>query len=223
MVSYTDAQGGGFTLKANQSNVNSNQCMTKLEALTKYNLVAANMDAYANNQLVPKITWVPVAAPLPVTGLNWTTTKNTTVTTGCESAGWVITNNNLTIRFNVAPSLNCVSGGCNITQVANATATITVGAVDTYLNISWVGMGERQATSYDIMSFILDGVIVSSGRAPGGGLQCAGGDGPIVQTIIVPGPYFLPANTVHTLVLDFSTVDNLFHSNSYYEANLSFT
>jgi hypothetical protein len=58
MVSFTDAQGGGFTLKSNQSNVNSNQCMTKLEALTKYNLVAASMSAYQDNQLVPKITWV---------------------------------------------------------------------------------------------------------------------------------------------------------------------
>jgi uncharacterized delta-60 repeat protein len=59
MVSFTDAQGGGFTLKAGQSNVNSLQCMTKAEALAKYNLVTANMDAYTNTQLVPKIAWVP--------------------------------------------------------------------------------------------------------------------------------------------------------------------
>jgi hypothetical protein len=237
MVSFTDAQTGGFTLKAGQSNENSLRCMTKAEALAKYNLVAASMSAYADNQLVPKITWVPVAVPLPVTGLNWTTTtggytnNNTLVgeplsgITGCESAGWVITNNNLKVRFNVALSANCFvpefAGGCNVTQKATATATITVGAVDTYLNISWIGMGERQDTNYDKMRFVLDGVEVSRGNAPGGNLQCL--DGPIVQTIVVPGPYFLPANTVHTLLLDFTTADAAFHVNSYYEANLSFT
>lgn len=36
MVSYTDAQGGGFTLQPGQSSVTSNQCMTKNDALTKY-------------------------------------------------------------------------------------------------------------------------------------------------------------------------------------------
>ena len=58
MVSFTDAQGGGFTLNAGQSNVNSLQCMTKAEALAKYNLDAASMSSYASNQLVPKSAWV---------------------------------------------------------------------------------------------------------------------------------------------------------------------
>lgn len=58
MVSFTDAQGGGFALQSGQSNVNSNQCMTKSEALAKYVLNASNMSSYASNQLVPKSTWV---------------------------------------------------------------------------------------------------------------------------------------------------------------------
>lgn len=58
MVSYTDAQGGGFTLQSGQSNVTSNQCMTKSDALAKYNLDASAMTAYASNQLVPKSVWV---------------------------------------------------------------------------------------------------------------------------------------------------------------------
>jgi sulfur carrier protein ThiS len=58
MVSYTDAQTGGFLLKANQSQVDSNQCMTKNDALTKYLLRPENMAAYTNNQLVPKKEWV---------------------------------------------------------------------------------------------------------------------------------------------------------------------
>lgn len=58
MVSYTDAQGGGFTLQAGQSSVTSNQCMTKADALAKYVLDSSYMSSYASNQLVPKSTWV---------------------------------------------------------------------------------------------------------------------------------------------------------------------
>jgi hypothetical protein len=58
MVSYTDAQGGGFTLQSGQSPVTSNQCMTKNDALTKYVLDSSYMSGYASNQLVPKSTWV---------------------------------------------------------------------------------------------------------------------------------------------------------------------
>jgi hypothetical protein len=58
MVSYTDAQGGGFTLKSGQSSITSNQCMTKNDALAKYVLDSAYMTSYASNQLVPKSTWV---------------------------------------------------------------------------------------------------------------------------------------------------------------------
>jgi hypothetical protein len=58
MVTFTNAATGGFTLNAGQSNVTSNECMTKTQALTKYNLSASAMSAYASNQLVPKSTWV---------------------------------------------------------------------------------------------------------------------------------------------------------------------
>lgn len=58
MVSFTDAQEGGFTLNGGQSHVTSTQCMTKNDALTKYNLVASNMSSYTNTQLVPKSAWV---------------------------------------------------------------------------------------------------------------------------------------------------------------------
>lgn len=58
MVSYTDAQGGGFSLRPGESSVTSNQCMTKAQALAKYYLVDSNMSSYSSNQLVPKSTWV---------------------------------------------------------------------------------------------------------------------------------------------------------------------
>ena len=57
MVSYTDAQGGGFTLNSGQSSTTSNQCMTKSDALTKYYLDSTLMSGYSNNQLVPKSAW----------------------------------------------------------------------------------------------------------------------------------------------------------------------
>ena len=58
MVSFTDAQGGGFTLQSGQSNVTSNQCMTKSQALAKYVLDSDSMSSYSSSQLVPKSTWV---------------------------------------------------------------------------------------------------------------------------------------------------------------------
>lgn len=58
MVTFTAAQSLGFSLNAGQSAVTSNQCMTKNDALTKYNLSSSAMSSYATNQLVPKSVWV---------------------------------------------------------------------------------------------------------------------------------------------------------------------
>lgn len=55
MVSFTDAQTSGFSLKSGQSHVTSNQCMTSSDITTKYNVVING--SYASNQLVPKIDW----------------------------------------------------------------------------------------------------------------------------------------------------------------------
>ncbi len=62
MVTFTAAQSLGFSLNAGQSHVTSNQCMTKNDALTKYNLSASAMSAYASNQLVPRSVWVSGAS-----------------------------------------------------------------------------------------------------------------------------------------------------------------
>lgn len=55
MVSFTDAQTSGFALNSGQSSVTSNQCMTKNDITTKYNV---SVSGYAGNQLVPKSAWV---------------------------------------------------------------------------------------------------------------------------------------------------------------------
>jgi hypothetical protein len=56
MVSFTDAQTSGFSLKPGQSQVTSNQCMTKDEITTKYYVAVSG---YSGNQLVPKSDWAP--------------------------------------------------------------------------------------------------------------------------------------------------------------------
>ena len=65
MVTFTQAQSLGFSLKSGQSNVTSNQCMTKSDALAKYNLDANAMASYASNQLVPKSVWINGVVGVP--------------------------------------------------------------------------------------------------------------------------------------------------------------
>lgn len=62
MVSYLDASSGGFPLNSGQSHYTTipgaNQCMTKSEAFTKYNLkTTANTNGVASNQLMQKSFW----------------------------------------------------------------------------------------------------------------------------------------------------------------------
>jgi hypothetical protein len=169
--------------------------------------------------LTPTITMTPTNN-LPVSGLTWSTTKNTSGVTGCETAEWIISPGNLCVRFNIADSLNC-GGTCNITQTGTATATITVGPVDTYLHLSFSGLAELQDTNYENLSFYLDGTLLASATSQNLNQGCA--MGPVIQNIIVPGPYFLSAGTTHTLFIDFTTNDPLFHVGSYYEICLNFT
>jgi hypothetical protein len=169
------------------------------------------------------ITNTPTPTPtptLPVTGLVWETTNNVEGISKCADAGWSISNGNLSIRYSISDSLNC-GGTCDLTQTGTATATITVGAFDTYLGLDFEGIGELEASNYELISFRLDGVEVARGNAPGGNLDCA--MGPIVETVLVPGPYLLQAGTVHTLLINFTTNDPLYHVDSYYQINLSFT
>ena len=155
-----------------------------------------------------------------VTGLDWQLSANTSGFTGCTSAGWIVTNNNLSLRFNVAPSANCPGGTCGIRQIGTAIATITVGGENTNLDLDFEGMGEAESANFDKIFFYLDNVLLADGHAPGGGLGCV--DGPIVATYAINPPYLLSANNVYTLRVEFDTVDNLFHVDSYYQVNLSF-
>jgi hypothetical protein len=65
MVSFTDAQTSGIALKAGQSHVTSNECMTKTQIQAKYNVLTAPMDSYASNQLVEKEKWSSASSCTP--------------------------------------------------------------------------------------------------------------------------------------------------------------
>jgi hypothetical protein len=153
---------------------------------------------------------------LPVTGLNWITTVNNP----CNATPWQITNSNLTIRYNITNSVNC-GGTCSSSQAGTATATITVGASDVNMGLDFNGIGELQASQFEIIKFNLDGVKIADAHAAGGNLGCV--MGPVVKTFTQAPPYFLAANSVHTLFIDFTTADPLFHVGAFYEVNLSFT
>jgi hypothetical protein len=89
------------------------------------------------------------------------------------------------------------------------------------LSLDFEGIGELEESNYELISFKLDGTLLAKGNAPGGNLECE--MGPIVESVIVSGPYLLSAGTVHTLLINFTTNDPLFHVDSYYQINLSFS
>lgn len=160
----------------------------------------------------------PQACPdcnLPVTGLTWATTVNNP----CNSAPWVISNQNLRIRYNVTDAVNC-GGTCAALQAGTATATITVGAVDVNMGLSFNGIGELKDPDFEKIVFKLDNVQIADAHAAGGGINC--GMGAVVQTFVTPPPYLLLANSVHTLFIDFTTNDELHHVGAFYEVNLTF-
>ena len=57
MVSFTEAQFSGIPLKSGQSNVTSNECMTKAQMIAKYEVDESLLTSYSSNQLVEKSKW----------------------------------------------------------------------------------------------------------------------------------------------------------------------
>ncbi len=98
MVSYTDAQGGGFILNSGQTAVTSNQCMTKNDALTKYNLNPTNMSSYGDLQLVPKSAWN--------TNVTWNASFNDSVySISVQTDGKIVAGGSFTIYNTVSKPL----------------------------------------------------------------------------------------------------------------------
>lgn len=171
--------------------------------------------AYSNEMIL--LVLQPPPPPLPVFGLTW----ETTVDNPCDPTPWSFSNQNQSIRYTISDSENC-GGSCNEVQAGTATATITVGAQDVNMGLAFTGIGELQDSGFEMIRFLLDGVEVGSGESRDEDKGCDE-FGAIAQTFITPPPYLLAAGTTHTLLIDFTTGDPLFHVGCFYDVNLSFT
>lgn len=145
----------------------------------------------------------------------------------CGPGGWYLSNQGKQIRFVVQDSENPNCGGCNpLIQSGTATAIFNTGSVAYNFTYSLAGRGEVQDTGYERMALYLNGgayttQLLVSATSPGGGKGCNPGE-PVTQNIITPPPLLLAQQTSYTFTLDFTTQDNLYHIDCWYECNLSF-
>lgn len=131
---------------------------------------------------------------------------------------WTILNNGLGLRLDWEDDNNCAGFNPN-TQSATATAIITV-PVDTIMTVNWSGVGETQAPNFELMSLSVDSMLVGSAHAPGGGQGCAP-MGPVVSDPPPPQQVLLTAGE-HTLTIDATTNDPLYHFGAFYQFDLGF-
>ena len=123
-----------------------------------------------------------------------------------------------TIRFDVEQSSNC--GGANAAvQTGQAVANLVVPP-GVQLAYTLQGQGELEATGFDELRFLIDGDIVASSTSPGGGGGCEAGDGPVVVTTTQASPVAVSGNI--QLELEFTTLDGLYHQESFYELTFEF-
>lgn len=132
---------------------------------------------------------------------------------------WTIRNGGFGLRLDWEDDQNCQNHN-PYTQTATATATIMVPR-DMVMTVSWSGVGETQDPWYDVMSLSVDGNLVGSAHAPGGGLGCEGGMAPVVSDPPPPQQVLLTRG-VHTLTITASTNDPLYHFGAWYQFDLSF-
>ena len=185
---------------------------------------------------------ITVTSVVPVNGLEWTITdsgllngenssnQNNTGVLGFWDGnvanaeyGWNVTDQQATensisqsLQFKVEDSENCGGENAN-TQTGRAIANIEITGTDAVvLQLDFSGVGEAQSAGYDLIEFNLDGVVIGNGEAPGGGLGCESAPvivNPASDQTLNPGP--------HTLIIDFTTNDALYHVDAYYEIKLT--
>ena len=131
---------------------------------------------------------------------------------------WSILSGGRSLQLNWEDDNNC-RGHNPYTQSATATAQITVPR-PMIMTITWSGMGETQDPMYELMSLYVDGGLVGSAHAPGGGQGCAG-MGPVVSAPAPPQQVTLQPGA-HTLFIDATTNDPLYHFGAWYRFDLSF-
>jgi hypothetical protein len=135
-----------------------------------------------------------------------------------SASPWTVLNNGLGLRLDWEDDNNCRYHN-PYTQYATATCEITVPKA-MIMTVNWSGMGETQDPNYELMSLYVNGNLVGSAHAPGGGRGCAA-MGPVVssppppqQVTLNPGP--------HTLYISATTNDPLYHFDAWYQFALTF-
>jgi len=131
---------------------------------------------------------------------------------------WTILNGGLGLRLDWEDDDNCRNHN-PYTQSATATAEIIVPKA-MILTVNWSGMGETQDPNYELMSLSVDGGLVGSAHAPGGGQGCAA-MGPVVSNPPPPQQVTLQPGA-HTLFIDATTNDPLYHFGAWYRFDLTF-
>ena len=235
-ISYSwGSSGGDFTVKKDTA------FWTAPNQSGYYNISCKVSDGVGSSDAIHTTIRVHPLTPVPVNGLDWTL-NDTGLISGPNSSneskngttdywdgltensdfGWNISlpdqsNGEVSqsLLFKVEDSANC--GGNNPNeQKGKATANIQInGDTPITLDIQFSGIGEAQSAGYDLIEFSLNGVIIGSGEAPGGGLGCTSDSvtvNPAELQILNPG--------AHSLVIDFTTNDGLYHLDAFYEVNL---
>ena len=206
-----------------------------------YNITCKVSDGVGSSDASSLSIKVLSLVPVPVNGLEWLLEDNG-LTNGPNTSnddknginnfwnglagdadyGWNITapieaanEISQSLQFKVEDSANC--GGSNPDeQRGKATADIQInGETPVVLDIDFSGIGEAQSAGCDLIEFKLNGSIIGSGQAPGGGLGCTSDSVTVIpanQQTLNPGP--------HSLIIDFTTNDGLFHVDAYYEIKL---
>jgi hypothetical protein len=138
--------------------------------------------------------------------------RNYNSTSMPAGALWSVSADNFTLKVSWENSKNCI-GNNDKNQIATATINMTT-TKSQKIGLSWVGIGELQASDYDKMQVYIDGVLIGSANAAGGGQGCK--MGPVVSVNNYPSGYNLPAGN-HTITIDATTADGLYHTDSFYQ------
>ena len=132
---------------------------------------------------------------------------------------WTILSDGLGLRLDWEDDRNCRDHNPN-TQSATATCEIVVPR-PLVMTVTWSGVGETEASNFELMSLHVNGDLVGSAHAPGGNLSCGGGMGPVVSDPAPPQQVTLEPGT-HTLFIDATTNDPLYHFGAWYRFDLTF-
>ena len=235
-ISYSwNSSGGDFT-------VNKDTAFWTAPTQSGYYNVSCKVSDGVGSSDAKSITIrVYPLTPVPVNGLDWTLSDEGLID-GLNSSnenkngtnaywdglsensdfGWNITipkrsNGEVSqsLQFKVEDSANCDGDNPN-EQKGQALANIEInGDVPVTLEIQFSGVGEAQSAGYDLIEFSLNGVSIGSGEAPGGGLGCTSD-----SVTINPADLQLLNPGSHSLLIDFTTNDGLYHVDAYYEVNL---